>query len=87
MTIEVVMFADQNRLVNGTSGGSCSTKTPLKPLPDHGRHTEVCKNGKSKKPLVQISKVNPLLSQLKHTTNGMEAFIILFQRLTADVSV
>ncbi|XP_065219463.1 serine-rich adhesin for platelets isoform X2 [Planococcus citri] len=89
-TLPKVPLRDQNRLTNGASAGSCSiNKGPLKALPpgDHG-HRDVCKNAaKSKTKPVQIAKVNPLLSQLKYTTNGMEAFIILFQRITADMDV
>lgn len=34
----------------------------------------------------EISDIQPLLVQLKYATDGMEAFIILFQKLTSDVS-
>lgn len=79
-------------MVTGGNTGSCSLNKapPLKPLVDHGRSTtEICKSSvktKMKPSAAQICKINPLLSQLKYTTNGMEAFIILLQKITADVS-
>lgn len=84
------LLSDQNRVLHANSAAcSVSSKSaPLKPLADHGnRASDQCKAVKVKtKSLNQISKINPLLSQLKYATDGMEAFIILFQRLTTDVS-
>lgn len=85
------MPTDQNRVQTTNSAGTCSVNgkpNSLKPLPDHtNRPADSGKCTKIKvKTSVPSAKVSPLLAQLKYATDGMEAFIILFQRLTADVS-
>lgn len=63
--------------------------TVLKPLTEHSSRSanvgyKTAPKSKLKQP--SVIEVNPLLGHLKRTTAGMEAFIVLFQRLTADVS-
>ena len=89
------LFADQNRLQNSNGSGPVKNNVP-KSLTEHSsRSADVgykitSRSGNNNNKLLQkrssIAEVNPLLGRLKRTTDGMEAFIVLFQRLTADVS-
>ena len=87
--ISCLICLDQNRLQNSNSCSSIKNSV-VKPLTEHSSRTaDVGYKTGSKGKLKQsaVTQVNPLLGRLKRTTNGMEAFIVLFQRLTADVSI